>query len=67
MAKLRVLKNDWTFRTPLRTIEFPKGQSVFDTESLAAAEAADMLEELEDASTGPAKGSTARSTINLKG
>lgn len=64
MAKF---STNYTFRNPLRTIEFRAGQETVDAEVIAAAEAAGVLQEAADASNGPAKGGKTGRPINLKG
>ena len=66
MAKF--LKN-WTYLTPLRTMEFATGNETIDNDVIAAANIAGVLQ-LEDdanASDRPSKRSKASSTINLEG
>lgn len=58
---------NYTFRDPLRTIEFRAGQETVDAEVINAAELAGVLKESADASNGPAKGGKTGRPINLKG
>lgn len=65
MAKFAI---NYTYRTPLRTIEFEAGNETIDQEVIEAANLADAL--VKDESDGgdkPAKGSAPRSPVNLKG
>lgn len=60
--------SNYTFRDPLRTIEFKRGQSTADAQVIEAAQAAGALaEEKTNASNGPTKGSKASRTLHLKG
>jgi len=59
---------DYTFRTPLRTIEFGAGHETVDAEVIAAAERAGALvKEEADGDDRPAKGGKTRRPINLEG
>lgn len=59
---------NYTFRNPLRTIEFRAGQETVDAEVIAEAEKAGALvKETPDASDGSAKGGKTGRPINLKG
>lgn len=63
---------NYTFRNPLRTIEFRAGQETVDAEVIAEAEKAgalqvEIIKETPDASNGPAKGGKTGRPINLKG
>ena len=58
---------DYTFRTPLRTIEYRAGNEAVDPEVIAAARAANVLEEESDGDDRPAKGGKTRRPINLEG
>ena len=64
---------NWTFRNPLRTIEFRAGQETVDDEVIAKAEADGALVTEEEAANGdgndnrPATRGKARGAINLKG
>lgn len=64
MAKF---SQNYTFRTPLRTIEFRAGNETVDAEVIAAARAANVLEEESDGDDRPAKGGKTRRPINLEG
>ena len=55
---------DYTFRTPLRTIEFKAGNETVDDEVIEAAKDALVKDNSDD---GLAKGSAPRNPINLKG
>jgi hypothetical protein len=64
MAKFAI---NYTFRTPLRTIEFSAGDETVDAEVIAAANLADVLVKDEpDGGDEPAKGSATRRPVNLK-
>lgn len=59
---------NYTFRNPLRTIEFRAGQETVDAEVIAEADAIGALvKDTPDASDGPAKGGKTGRPINLKG
>lgn len=61
---------NYTYRTPMRTIEFKAGNETVDAEVIAAADLADALvkqEETTDGSDEPAARSPKGRTINLKG
>lgn len=67
MAKF---STNYTYRTPLRTIEFRAGQETVDADVIKAAELAGVLEVKQDGDgdeNRPSKGSKARGIINLKG
>lgn len=67
MAKF---STNYTFRTPLRTIEFRAGQETIDAEIIEAASLGGVLEEQDNGDGNenrPSKGSKARGIINLKG
>lgn len=59
--------SNYTFRTPLRTIEFRAGNETVDAEVIAAARAANVLEDEADGNDRPAKGGKTRRPINLEG
>lgn len=67
----RKFTQNWTFRTPLRTIEFKKGSMTIDAETLAAADAAGVLEPIKkekaDGDNRTPNESATGSTVNLKG
>lgn len=59
---------NYTFRDPLRTVEFRAGQETVDAAIIAAAESAGALvKDMPDASDGSAKGGKTSRPINLKG
>ena len=65
---MAVFTSDYTFRTPMRTIEFRAGNETVDVEVIAAAELTGAIaKDITDASDGPAKRSAPRRTLNLKG
>ena len=65
---MAVFTSDYTFRTPMRTIEFRAGNETVDVEVIAAAELTGAIaKDITDASDGPAKRSATRRTLNLKG
>ena len=65
---MAVFTSDYTFRTPMRTIEFRAGNETVDVEVIAAAELTGAIaKDITDASDGPAKRSAPSRTLNLKG
>ena len=65
---MAVFTSDYTFRTPMRTIEFRAGNETVDVEVIAAAELTGAIaKDITDASDGHAKRGAPSRTLNLKG